>query len=87
MQIRITNIRTTANNLRNINLSFYLNNKFSVSRKKFFSLSSRTINTFLFCLPISFHPIMCLAEHLAIVNICCAAFAPCRHMVGIHVFE
>ena len=38
-------------------------------------------------LPIAFCAVVRLAQHLAVFNICPAAFAPRSHMVGIHVFE
>jgi hypothetical protein len=38
-------------------------------------------------LSISFCSIMCLAEHLAIVDGRFAAFAPGRYVVGIHLFQ
>ena len=30
---------------------------------------------------------MCLAQHLAVLNICTTALAPSRHMVGIHFLQ
>ena len=30
---------------------------------------------------------MCLAQHLAVINICRAAFAPCSYVVSIHFVE
>ena len=42
---------------------------------------------FLFCLSVSFHPVVGLAEHLAILDGGFAALAPRRYMVGIHFVE
>lgn len=36
-------------------------------------------------LPITFSPIMCLAQHLTITFICWSSFAPSLYMVGIHL--
>ena len=42
---------------------------------------------YLIVLSVSLCPVVCLAKHLAVLNACCAAFAPCRDVVGIHFGE
>ena len=47
---------------------------------------SRACMPYLF-LSVSFCPIMSFAQHLAVTDIGCTAFAPGRYVVGIHVLQ
>ena len=37
--------------------------------------------------PIPLRPVVRFAKHLAVFDVCCAAFGPCRDMVGVHLVE
>ena len=39
---------------------------------------------YLVVLSVSFRPVMRLAQHLAVADVCAAALAPCCYVVGIH---